>query len=145
MFRRSDVEWQHSAVDTEIEALVGLGATEVAILHKRIHDGSLRAIRAQEPPDHRWHLSVSHWRRTERRTQRQPRFPTWAEVADARYDLLPANIDVALFLPAAEALVRPSANTLHLWETRRTPEEAEEGMTDELHPSEEDGGRTGNG
>ena len=140
LLRRVDVEWIRTPLDAELEGLVALGAEEVAIMHKRVKDGTLRAVRSCEL-DHRWHLSVSHWNHSKRR---RPRFPTWAEIADAVYDLLPANVNVVAALPPPEMLVAGRDNTLHVWETRST--DAVEGLVHEfrqLHPPEEAGGTTG--
>jgi hypothetical protein len=51
------------------------------------------------------------------------RYPTWDEIADARYDLLPSKgMDMALVLPPLEDYVNiaPDAGleVFHLWEIR---------------------------
>jgi hypothetical protein len=62
----------------------------------------------------RWHLSVSH---TIRGT-RAPRYPTWDELADARYTLLPDDIDVVMHLPPPSEYVAVHDTTFHLHEYR---------------------------
>ena len=49
--------------------------------------GPVRACRAKE--NCYWHLSISC----------ECRYPTWDEIADARYQLLPNDVYVAMFLP----------------------------------------------
>ena len=61
----------------------------------------------------RWHVSVSA----------AGRYPTWDELADARYDLLPARgLDMAMILPPLEDYVNLAPGTglevFHLWEIR---------------------------
>jgi hypothetical protein len=55
----------------------------------------------------RLHLSIS---------ARSGRYPTWDEIADARYDLLPDDRTFAMFLPPPAQYVNVS-NVFHLWET----------------------------
>jgi hypothetical protein len=114
-----ELQWHASAADAELQALLQrAGTSELTILRKRVPDGELRAIRSCEPPDHRWHLSVSHWKQKWGRRHPKPRYPTWEELADARYDLLPANLMVVLYMPPAEEIVAILDNTLHMWEDR---------------------------
>lgn len=54
----------------------------------------------------RWHLSVSC----------AGRYPTWDEIADARYDLLPAGIDMAMILPPLRDYVNDHPFVLQLHE-----------------------------
>jgi hypothetical protein len=57
----------------------------------------------------RWHLSLS---------TKSKRYPTWDEIADARYDLVPREVaDMAMVLPRPEDYVN-IANVFHLWEVR---------------------------
>ena len=61
----------------------------------------------------RWHLSISHNRRN----------PTWEEIRDVRYSLIPDNVMVAMFLPPAEQYVNAHPFCFHLYEVES--EEAE--------------------
>ena len=54
----------------------------------------------------RWHLSISHPRR----------LPTWNEVRDARYLLLPADITMAMILPPPTQYVNVHPYCFHLHE-----------------------------
>lgn len=51
-----------------------------------------------------WHLSISC----------QNRYPTWDEIKHARYDLLPADITMAMLLPPADEYVNLHKNCFHL-------------------------------
>jgi len=69
-------------------------------------DGPLTVLVAQE--EGRWHLSISHVRR----------YPRWDEIADARYDLLPDALEMAMVLPPRANYVNLNPNVFHLWEMR---------------------------
>lgn len=70
--------------------------------------GGLRAIVSHE--DHvgrmRWHMSIS----------RAHRYPSWEEIKDARYSLLPHEFTFAQILPPPSEWVNVHPNTFHLWE-----------------------------
>ena len=72
--------------------------------------GSLYVIIGLEgkDEDRRWHLSIS----------RQDRYPSWDEIADARYDLLPNALSMAMFLPPREKYINVMNYCFHLWEVR---------------------------
>ncbi len=53
-----------------------------------------------------WHLSISH----------KSRYPTWDEIAHARYELIPNEVTMAMLLPPTEEYVNLHQNTFHLWE-----------------------------
>ena len=72
--------------------------------------GTLTAIVAQEPQG--WHLSVS-WRNSR---GRPTRYPTWDEIADARYRLLPDDRDFVMHLPPPGEYVACHPTTFHLHE-----------------------------
>ena len=50
--------------------------------------GNLRVIITREPQEG-WHLSISH----------PARYPSWDEIAHARYNLLPQDLTFVMFLP----------------------------------------------
>lgn len=60
-----------------------------------------------------WHLSIAHRRR----------YPTWDEIADARYEFCPHDITMAMLLPPPEQYVNLHEYTFHVWqiEDRRGP------------------------
>lgn len=53
-----------------------------------------------------WHLSISCARR----------YPTWDEIKQARYGLLPDAITMAMLLPPSAQYVNVHPNCFHLWE-----------------------------
>jgi hypothetical protein len=54
----------------------------------------------------KWHLSISTPRR----------YPTWDEIADARYALVPDDVTMAMLLPPRAEYVNLHATTFHLHE-----------------------------
>jgi hypothetical protein len=54
-----------------------------------------------------WHLSIAH----------PTRYPTWDEVAKARYELLPLDVDFDMPLPRPENYVSIHSNCFHVWES----------------------------
>jgi hypothetical protein len=69
-------------------------------------DGMLSVFLAKEGGE--WHLSISH----------PSRYPTWNEIHDARYSLLPNNLTMAMLLPPMEEYVNIHNNTFHLWQIK---------------------------
>lgn len=55
-----------------------------------------------------WHLSISH----------PDRYPTWDEIAHARYELAPPDISMAMLLPPRGEYINVHANCFQLWEVR---------------------------
>lgn len=53
-----------------------------------------------------WHISISH----------PKRYPTWDEIADARYALIPNEVTMGFILPPKEEYVNLHPNVFHLWE-----------------------------
>jgi hypothetical protein len=64
--------------------------------------GYVRVLREHHPTG--WHLSISCVHR----------YPTWDEIKAARYDLLPADVTMALLLPPPEDYVDIHKNCFHL-------------------------------
>jgi hypothetical protein len=87
------------------------GATEITAWERRVTDGWLTAIVALEPAG--WHASVS-WAPTGRR--QSLRYPTWDELADARDQLLPADLGFVMHLPPAGEYVALHDTCFHLHE-----------------------------
>lgn len=109
-------EWEPNEVDVEVMRILrNAGCKDVAVWDRNVHDGTLRAIRSCDPPNHLWHLSVSHTRQG-KRPNRKARYPTWDELADARYELLPGNINVVMYLPPEEDFVDVHETCFHLYE-----------------------------
>lgn len=53
-----------------------------------------------------WHVSISH----------PHRYPTWDEIAHARYSLVPDDVTMAMLLPPQSEFVNVHSNCFHLWE-----------------------------
>lgn len=75
-----------------------------------VWDGALTVLVAEEPIG--WHLSISHVDKA----GKHRRYPTWDEIADARDQLLPADLDVVMWLPKAGDYVAIHPTTFHLHE-----------------------------
>lgn len=86
-----------------------IGPVSAEHWHRRVNDGTLTVLVANEPDG--WHLSISHRPPNERRALR---YPTWDEIADARYRLLPDDITVAMLLPPPSQYVAAHPTTFHL-------------------------------
>jgi hypothetical protein len=80
------------------------------VFYRNVTDGRLRVIVGHEPPG--WHLSISHAGHNGKLT----RYPTWDEIADARYRLLPDPVTMALILPPPGEYVALHDTTFHLHE-----------------------------
>lgn len=59
----------------------------------------------------RWHLSVSHAKRN----------PTWEEIRDLRYALVPDETMMAMFLPPRVQYVNAHKYCFHLYEVEEQP------------------------
>jgi hypothetical protein len=88
-----------------------MGDIVAVAFRRRVHDGTLSAFVAQEPPG--WHLSISHRPNSFRSAGR---YPAWDEIAHARYELLPDDITVAMLLPPPDEYVALHDTTFHLHE-----------------------------
>jgi hypothetical protein len=93
------------------------GSGEVAAFGRRVHDGLLRAIRARERG--LLHLSISWAPHSEMQARRgRLRYPSWDEIADARDQLLPPDVEFVMLLPKRGEYVAVHATTFHLHEHR---------------------------
>lgn len=79
---------------------------------RHVHDGTLAALVADEPAG--WHLSISHTWHHGRRATTTGRYPTWDEIAHARYELLPAELDFVMHLPPPDEFVAVHPTCFHL-------------------------------
>ena len=66
----------------------------------------LTIFRAQELGS--WHLSIAHPHRN----------PSWKELHDTRYDLVPDDVYMALILPPSRQYVNLHEHCFHLWEVK---------------------------
>lgn len=77
------------------------------LLARQAADGAMMtAIVSRHPTTQRWHASISL----------KGRHPTWEEMRDARYDLLPANVWVAMLLPPPEDYINIHEHCFHFYE-----------------------------
>ena len=53
-----------------------------------------------------WHLSIAH----------RHRYPTWDEIADVRYELVPDEVTMAMLLPPLGQYVNEHEFCFHLWQ-----------------------------
>jgi hypothetical protein len=107
--------------DSVVDALiVAQGAKNVAMHRRNVSDGVLVALVSEDPTG--WHLSVAHNRRTKGGVFEPGRYPNWDELADARYALLPDELDFVMHLPPSGEYVALHDTTFHLHEhPARTP------------------------
>ena len=83
---------------------------------RMVGDGSLWACVCEEPEG--WHLSISFRNQQGKYT----RYPSWDEIAHARYELLPNDVDFVMHLPPPDEYVALHETTFHLHEhPARTP------------------------
>jgi len=92
---------------TEVPAPVQIGVDYV--FNKAYAKGDLRIWVTRDAywtGEVRWHLSIST----------NHRYPTWEEIRDARYALLPDNITMGMLLPPKREYVNVHPNCFHLHE-----------------------------
>jgi hypothetical protein len=85
---------------------------------RNVHDGFLSALLTQEP--HGQHLSVAHHNGAARK-DRARRYPTWDELADARYRLCAPGVDMVMILPPLDDYVACHPTTFHLHQVDNLP------------------------
>lgn len=104
--------------DHQLSTLKAAGVEDLAVYQRNVNDGHLTAIVAREPlgpnGEMQWHLSISH--RTNHQPPRPGRYPTWDEIADARYLLLPDDRSFVMELPPPAEYVAAHDTTFHLHE-----------------------------
>lgn len=104
-----------------IDALRAIGSSGIEEFDRLVHDGNLHAIISCDPVIG-WHLSISHIRWARKGRPPAQRYPSWDELADARYELLPSDIDVVMKLPPEATYVALHDTTFHLHELRHPAE-----------------------
>jgi hypothetical protein len=95
-------------------ALEGAGATNIDVWHRNVSDGYLRVIIDEEPLG--WHLSISHAKRGKGGQLGPGRYPKWDEIAHARFEFLPHELDFVMHLPPPEEYMALHDTTFHLHE-----------------------------
>lgn len=99
-FYANNRRWKHiGEVPTSMEGDTGAA----------YQSGHLRAVVSLDGPEEYWHISVS---------KDTGLYPTWDEIADARYDLCPHYIDMALILPPPEDYTNTHPTVLQVTEVR---------------------------
>ena len=88
---------------------------EVRAFLRRVGDGELRALVADEPAG--WHLSISF---VDHRGKAS-RYPRWDEIFHARRHLLPADLGYVMRLPTDEEYVAVHDSTFHLHQHPERP------------------------
>lgn len=85
---------------------VALPASVLSVMHPTVRgyrtESGCTVLVAREPAG--WHLSIAH----------SERYPTWDEIADARYALLPDEIYAAVILPPKAEYVNLHDNCFHV-------------------------------
>ncbi|MFI4977566.1 MAG: hypothetical protein ACHQC8_02645 [Solirubrobacterales bacterium] len=99
--------WHVAGIPDMMRAVLAPGTMAY---QREVHDGHLSVLVSREP--HGWHLSISH--RTNEMRPRPGRYPTWDEVADARYRFIPDEVTMAMLLPPREQYVNLHETTFHL-------------------------------
>ncbi len=107
---RQRSKWSIDEAATERIREVRVPGMELLACYQRsVHDGLLRAIHTLDDGKH--HLSVSFVGR-----RGASRYPTWDELAHARYVLLDVDLDMVMHLPPPTTYVAIHDTTFHLHE-----------------------------
>jgi hypothetical protein len=104
----TNLKWRHNqAADATLERAVGRVPGIVERWH-RTWESDFEQLRVIVAWDHvnGWHLSISH----------PTRNPTWEEIRDARYELLPDACTVGMLLPPKAEYVNVHPYCFHLHE-----------------------------
>ncbi len=106
--RTRSLDWREIDPGTQARVMLAPGAR---VYQAAVRDGHLSAIVSIDGGE--WHLSVSH--RLNVKPFLPGRIPTFEEVKDARYALLPGDVTVAMLFPPADQWVDVHPTTLHLY------------------------------
>ena len=103
----SQSEWRELPKDGRWETAMQIaGSTDIHVYIR----GPVRCIVSRDGPERLWHISISC----------ESRYPSWEELKKARYDLLPDEITMAMFLPPKAEYVNIHPNCFH-WHEFREP------------------------
>lgn len=108
--------WRQSGLQPEIAATLQPGTR---FFWLDVEDGQIRVFVSPPTGPQGWHLSISHVGRLVDPFSGRPipgRIPTWEEIRDARYDLVPDSHTMAMILPPMSEYVNFHATTMHLRE-----------------------------
>lgn len=95
---------------SEVAGLLRSQGLSAQAWRRTVRDGMLRALVAEEPMG--WHLSISF----ADDCNRPSRYPSWDEIAHARYELLPHDVDFVMHLPPPGEYIAVHPTTFHLHE-----------------------------
>lgn len=109
-------EWEaNDSVRVVDEIITDAGGRNISHWWRNVHDGQLRVTLSEDPVG--WHLSISHAKQERKKARPVPgRYPSWDEIADARYEFLPLELDFVMHLPPPEDYVALHDTTFHLHE-----------------------------
>jgi hypothetical protein len=112
--------WTEFDASAEAKRVLPLGFSPT-FWRRNVRDGVLTSIVCEEPEG--WHLSISHVGANGSLI----RYPSWDEIAHARYELLSNDLDFVMHLPPPEDYVAVHKTTFHLHEHpgRVTPPDVE--------------------
>lgn len=103
--------WVRVRLQTEIAKQVQPGT---ALFIRNAHDGQLRAMVSPPFAGTGWHLSISHAVEGADGKPKPGRYPTWDEITEARYTLLPDKMTMGILLPPKAQYVNLHPTTFHL-------------------------------
>jgi len=106
-------KWKQAPVPTEVASRVQPGTR---LFYCAVEDGQLRVLVSPPFGGAGWHLSISHVTPFVGPSGKPfpGRYPTWDEIRDARYDLMPDKITAAMLLPPKAEYVNIHPTTFHL-------------------------------
>ena len=81
---------------------------------RNVNDGRLMVLVTEDPDG--WHLSISHARRVKGGNYVPGRYPKYDEIADARDEFLPDDLDFVMWFPRSEEYVAVMDTCFHLHE-----------------------------
>ena len=102
--------WMEAVLPSMISDAFATADLAPRYCERNVRDGVLSAIICEEPLG--WHLSISHVNHA----GKPDRYPSWDEIAHARYELLPEDLDFVMHLPPPDEFVSVHATTFHLWQ-----------------------------
>lgn len=107
--------WIESPLPSQVARQV---QPETKLYWQNVEDGQLRVMVSPPFSGQGWHLSISHAIAVigPSGSPIAGRYPSWDEIRDARYDLLPDEITVGILLPPKAEYVNLHPTTFHLHE-----------------------------
>lgn len=88
--------------------LVEVNPIKSPILGGRVFTADLGQIQCLVSKDYgKWHMSISH----------ASRYPTWDEIKQAVYELLPEGLTYAMYFPPKSQFVNIHPNCFHVYES----------------------------